>query len=183
MLFVVRERRWIEMTGRTFRSFLAGDNAGLTPTLADWEMHLTTLFPEARLKAYVEVRGSDSGPPDLILAQAALWKGLLYDEAARRRAWVLVGGASFEERLAFHQEVVRRGLRARLHGVSALELGQELVLLAEEALGRSDARHLEPLRRIAFSDKRTPAETVVSRWTGEWGRDRRRLVAALSADA
>ncbi|HEY3174604.1 MAG TPA: glutamate-cysteine ligase family protein [Candidatus Polarisedimenticolia bacterium] len=180
MLFVVREGRWIDMTGRTFRSFLAGGTAGLTPLLSDWEMHLTTLFPEARLKAYVEVRGSDSGSPDLILAQAALWKGLLYDGRARARAWELVRGASFADRVSFHRAVVRRGLRARLSGVEALDLAQELVRLAEGGLERGEIPHLEPLRRIAFEEKRSPAETLLDLWRGEWGRDARRLAASLA---
>jgi glutamate--cysteine ligase len=180
MLFVVRDGAWVDMTGRTFRSFLAGDTAGLTPLLSDWELHLTTLFPEARLKGYVEVRGSDSGSPDLILAQAALWKGLLYDEGARRRAWDVVREASFAERVAFHGQILRGGLRARLRGVEALDLAQELVRLADGGLGRTEAAYLAPLRRVAFEEKVTPAETLLRRWSGEWRRDPGRMVASLA---
>lgn len=180
MMFVVRDGKWVDMTGRTFRGFLKGDSAGLTPLLSDWEMHLTTLFPEVRLKAYVEVRGSDSAPPDVILGQTALWKGLLYSETARREAWDIVGGEDFEERNRFHRDVARRGLRARLGRLQALEIAQELVRLASEALGGHEARYLAPMRRIAFDDKRTPAESLLTRWNGEWERDPARLVAGMT---
>src|SRR6185436_9725357 len=131
MLFVVRDGSWLDMTGRTFRAYLDGDSRGLTPLLADWELHLTTLFPEVRLKGYVEVRGGDSAPPASILAQAALWKGLLYHQASRRGAWELAGAIPFDQRIAFHRQVARDGLSARSKSISALEMAQELVRLAE----------------------------------------------------
>lgn len=180
MMFVVRAGRWLNMTGRTFRSYLDGDNGGLTPTMSDWNLHLTTLFPEVRLKAYVEVRGSDSAGPDIILAQAALWKGLLYDASARRRAWELVKEIPFEERLAFHRDAGRDGLAARLRGTSAVELAQEIISLAERGLGTAESRHVGPLREAAFVDRAAPAERLLARWTTEWQHDPRRLVASLA---
>src|SRR5262249_9134537 len=151
MMFVVRDGRWLDMTGRTFGRYLEGDGAGLTPTRADWEMHLTTLFPEVRLKAYVEVRGSDSAEPEAIGAQAALGKRPRYFARARAGAWELMDGIPFAERLSFHRDVAREGLRARLRGVTALELARRLIALAEEGLGASESRHLAILRRDAFA--------------------------------
>lgn len=180
MLFVVRDGEWVDMTGRTFGAYLDGDDRDLTPTLADWELHLTTLFPEVRLKSYVEVRGSDSATPDLILAQAALWKGILYDDAARRRAWELVKAAAFEQRLAFHRAVAREGLRAALAGRPALELAQEMVAIAARGLGKPEAGHLEPLRRLAVEEKASPAELLMRRWASWRDRDPRRLVEGLA---
>jgi len=180
MMFVVRDGAWLNMTGRTFGAYLDGDRAGLTPTLADWELHLTTLFPEARLKAYVEVRGSDSTPPDAILAQAALWKGILYHEASRRRAWSMVADLSFEQRLAFARDVAREGLEARLGESSALELAQELVTLAAQGLPKDEVPHLQALRHVAFERRESPSATLLSRWSAEWQRDPRRLVASLA---
>ena len=182
MMFVVRDGSWLDMTGRTFRGFLEGDTRGLTPLVSDWEMHLTTLFPEVRLKAYVEVRGSDSAPPDVILAQTALWKGLLYDKTARLKALELVGRETFEERKRFHQDVARRGLRATLGKTPALEIAQELVRLASDALSVTESLHLAPMRRIVFDERKTPAESLLARWTGEWERVPARLVAAMSSD-
>ncbi|HZI93452.1 MAG TPA: glutamate-cysteine ligase family protein [Patescibacteria group bacterium] len=180
MMFVVRESRWLDMTGRTFRGYLDGDNAGLSPTMADWELHITTLFPEVRLKAYLEVRGSDSAGPGLVLAQAALWKGLFYDQQAARGAWSLVERATMEERLAFHRDATRNGLRARLRGIEATDLAQELIVLAERGLGPSESVHLQPLRQAAFTERAAPADALMARWSSEWRRDPRRLVEALA---
>jgi glutamate--cysteine ligase len=181
MLFVVREHGWVDMTGRTFRQFLA-NGQGLAPTFADWQLHLTTLFPEVRLKSYLEVRGSDSGPPAMVMAQAALWKGLLYDPAARRRAWGLVSGASFAERTAFWRDVTRQGLRARLRGVAARDLAGELVALAAGALPPHEADLLAPMQEVVRTGT-TPAERVRALWTGPCERQPARLVDALAREA
>ncbi|HKY33384.1 MAG TPA: glutamate-cysteine ligase family protein [Candidatus Polarisedimenticolia bacterium] len=179
MLFVVREDRWMDMTGRTFRQYLAGRNEGLSPVMADWELHLTTLFPEVRLKAYLEVRGSDSGPPDMVAAQAALWKGILYDASARRAAWEMAGRAPARERASFHREVARSGLRAKLGGHSALDLSRELIAQAARALPADEAALLEPLRRVA-DEGISPAETLLRQWNGAWDRRPPRLVRGLA---
>ncbi len=182
MLFVVRDGRWVAMTDRTFRSYMNGHSSGLTPTMGDWELHLTTLFPECRIKSWLEVRGSDSAQPDLILAQAALWKGILYDGAARRRAWELVRRHEFPQRLAFHHDVSRYGLDARLGGTPAIDLAAELLAAAAGGLPPGEAGHLDPLCRIVEQDRSCPAVDIVRRWHGEWNHDPRRLVAALAPD-
>ncbi|MFQ5702246.1 MAG: glutamate--cysteine ligase, partial [Acidobacteriota bacterium] len=182
MLFVVREGRWIDMTACTFRSFLEGGFRGLSATLDDWELHLTTLFPEVRLKSWLELRGSDSGPPDMILAQATLWKALLYDQRARRAAWRLVAGASPEQRLAFHRAVPRSGLHAKLAGRPAMELALELLEIAQEPLPPDEIALLDPLVRTVRERRRTPAEDILSHWSGAWAHDPRRLVASLAPD-
>jgi glutamate--cysteine ligase len=180
MLFVVRDHAWVNMTGRTFRQYLAG-GGGLVPTAGDWALHLTTLFPEVRLKSYLEVRGSDSGAPDLVMAQAALWKALLYDPQARRKAWELVSRPTFAQRLAFWRDVTRQGLGARLLGVPAAELAAELIRLADAALPPHEAALLEPMRTAA-STGITPADALRAWWTGPCRREPRRLVRALAMD-
>ena len=182
MFFVVRAGRWIDMTDRTFRSFIDGNDSGLTPAVADWVLHLTTLFPEVRLKAYLEVRGSDSDAPEMILAQAALWKGLLYDDEARRSAWELVGGATMEQRLTFHRDMVRTGLRATMSGRRGIDLARELLGIAQRGLPPSERPYLEPLLSLLTVDGCTRAEILLRRWSGEWGHDPRRLVESLAPD-
>ncbi len=183
MLFVVRQGRWVDMTDRTFRSYVSGRTSGLTPTHADWELHLTTLFPEVRLKSYLEVRGSDSTPAAMILAQAAIWKGLLYDAKARAAAWNLVKGIPLEDRLAFHREVPRIGLDASLAGRPALDLARELAGIAAGGLPGSERRHIEPLLSLLEDEgPHTQARTLLQLWEGEWGRDPAALVSHLSPD-
>ena len=182
MFFVVRDGRWIDLTDRTFRSFIAGNDAGLTPVVDDWVLHLTTLFPEVRLKSYLEVRGCDSDTPEMILAQAALWKGLLYDAEARRSGWALVAGAPMDQRLAFHREMVRSGLRATLCGRRGLDLARELIAISQRGLPASERPYLDPMLSLVNVDACTRAETLLRRWRGEWGHDPRRLVSSLAPD-
>jgi len=184
MFFVVRDGRYEAANGMTFRRFMAEGKAGERATLDDWARHLTTLFPEVRLKGVIEVRGADAVPPGLTCSLPALWKGLLYDAGARQAAWELVAGSSHEEREAARGDVARRGLAARFAGRPALELAKELAAISREGL-----------RRIAHAGRRDPDETgyldpvfaqlelgaspgqvVLDRWEGEWGRSLDRLI-------
>jgi len=179
MFFVVRDGRWIDMTGVPFRRFLEQGHEGLTATTADWELHLTTLFPEARIKSWMEVRGSDSGSPSMILAQTALWKGILYDRDARRLAWDLVAGGTWEERIIFHNDVIRTGLKAHYRGRTAIELGRDLIEIAASGLPGGERAFLDPLREVTESGM-TPGQVVLTRWNGPWRHAPERLVAELA---
>jgi glutamate--cysteine ligase len=184
MFFVVRDGRYQEVDGISFRRFLQEGWRGVRATLDDWSRHLTTLFPEVRLKHVIEVRGADAVPPGLTCSLPALWKGLLYDAGAREAAWQLVAGSSQEEREAARGDVARRGLAARFAGRRVLELARELAAISREGL-----------RRIAHAGRRDPDETayldpvfqqlelgvspgqvVLDRWEGEWGRSLDRLI-------
>jgi glutamate--cysteine ligase len=116
MFFVVRGGDWMPAHGMSFRKFIKKGFEGHRATLADFDMHLTTLFPEVRLKRYIEVRGCDSGDASSCLALAALYKGILYDGASRRSAWELVRDMTFKERNALLEEVCRKGPAAHLPG-------------------------------------------------------------------
>jgi len=180
MFFIVRDGEWIDMTGIPFRRFLEEGHRGMRAVNGDWQMHLTTLFPEVRLKSWLEVRGSDSGSPGMIVAQAALWKGILYDPAARRQAWDLVAGAALPQRLAFHRDVARLGLEARLSGRSARDLGRDLVTIAASHLPAVERPLLAPLEEIVATGL-TPSGRLLDQWRGPWRRDPARLVEGLAA--
>ena len=184
MFFVVRDARYEAANGMTFRRFMTEGKGGERATLDDWARHLTTLFPEVRLKHVIEVRGADAVPPGLTCSLPALWKGLLYDAGAREAAWQLVADSSHEEREAARGEVARRGLAARFAGRRVLDLARELAVISREGL-----------RRIAHAGRRDPDETgyldpvsqqlelgvspgqvVLDRWEGEWGRSLDRLI-------
>jgi len=147
LIFARRGDAWIDGEGIPFRRYLLGGHRGLRATLGDWMLHLTTIFTEVRLKTYLEVRGADSVPPDLAMALAALWTGILHDPASLAGAWNLVRKASYEERLAFHADVCRIGPAAVLGGTSAGDLARELSRIAREGLLRlgEDAGLLAPL--------------------------------------
>lgn len=166
MFFVVRRGTYHPASDYTFRRFLREGFQGERATMGDWETHLSTLFPEVRLKRYIEVRGADAGPMDMAVGLAALWRGLLEDGEARRAAWALVKNHTFAEREALRREVPRAGLKATLGGRSFKELAQELVAIARQGLqrlpeGAADVPLLEPLAARAKSG-RTAADDMLA---------------------
>ena len=183
MYFLVRGDRWTDMTAFTFRRFWTEGFAGERATLADWNAHLTTLFPEFRLKGYIEARSIDSQAPELMLAAPALIKGLFYDDDCLGAAWDLVKRWTWEERLALYHDVHRQALRARVGGIEVRELAWELVHIAEAGLqrqrsatnGEGEALYLERLRDLVRRG-RCPAELIVEKWNGAWDREPTRLV-------
>jgi glutamate--cysteine ligase len=184
MFFLVRGGSYRAAAGKTFRQVLEHGFEGQPATLKDWETHLTTLFPEVRLKRVLELRGADAVPPGLICALPALWKGLLYDAGARAAAWELVRDLAFEEREAGLEDVARRGLSAELGGRPVLDMARQLLSFAQEGLRRIDHRgesgrderlFLDPVARV-LEDGRSPGEEILLRWEGEWGRSAPRLI-------
>jgi len=173
MMFILREGRFLPLNGIPFRRFLQEGAGGHRATRADFELHLTTLFPEVRLKKYLEIRGGDSGDAATAVSQVALWKGILYDPAARSDAWEVVSGFSHEERLRFHREVSRIGPAARLGRRTAMEMGTDLHRIASAGLARlgESPALLDPLATILFERKACPGQTLRDRWLGEWKRE------------
>ncbi len=126
MYFVYRDGRYIDASGQSFRDFMQGKLpalAGERPTLKDWEDHLSTLFPEVRLKTYLEMRGADAGPWSRLCALPAFWAGILYDDAALEAAWSLVRPWTAEDRESLRRAVPTLGLRAPIRGASADSTG------------------------------------------------------------
>jgi glutamate--cysteine ligase len=184
MYFIVRGDRWIDMTALTFRQFWTAGYGGERATLADWNAHLTTLFPEFRLKGYIEARSIDSQAPDMMLAAPAMIRGVFYDDDCLWAAWDLVKQWGWEERLALYHAVHRAALRARVRSIEVWELARELLDIAEAGLSRqrqlnaagdSEAVYLEQLREMTRR-RCCPADRLVERWDGAWGRDIGRLV-------
>lgn len=171
MFFVVRDGVYHPAHGLPFRRFMAEGFAGFQATLADWEVHLSTLFPEVRLKRYIEVRGADAGPLPMAAALAALWRGLLESPTARREAFALVAAPSLSEREALRREVPRAGLAARFGGRLLRDLAVELARIADAGLaelGRlpganaeRDRQLLEPVRAYAEAG-RSPADDLLA---------------------
>jgi glutamate--cysteine ligase len=179
MFFVVRDGVYRPAGGITFRRFLEEGWQGERATVADWEIHLSTLFPEVRLKKYIEVRGADSAPLPFASALGALWRGLLDDTDARQAAWALVDGWPYVERLRLRREVPTAGLQARVAGRSLAELAVELCRIAHIGLGRlpegaGDQPLLEPLLAAAQAG-RSPADDMLDDFRAAAG-DPRKLV-------
>jgi glutamate--cysteine ligase len=179
MYFVYRNGRYIDASGQSFRDFLAGRLPALpgeVPRLGDWRDHLTTAFPEVRLKTYLEMRGADGGPWRRLCALPALWVGLLYDEAALDAACELIADWTAEEREAMRREVPWRGLATPLRTRTLREIALEMLEIARGGLarrarrdgaGEDETHFLDPLFAIAQSG-RTPAEELIDEYRTRW---------------
>jgi glutamate--cysteine ligase len=179
MYFVYRDGKYIDVAGQSFRDFLVGRLPALrgeVPTLSDWGDHLTTAFPEVRLKKFLEMRGADSGPWGRLCALPALWVGLLYDDAAMDAALDLVKDWTRDEREALREDVAKTGLKAKFRRGTAHDLARSMVEIAAGGLarrarrdskGRDESLFLEPLREIVASG-RTPAELLLEAYRDRW---------------
>lgn len=179
MYFVKRGETYYDVAGQSFRDLLAGRLASLPgerATLSDWANHVSTIFPEVRLKRYLEMRGADVGPTDRLPALSAFWVGLLYDQSALDAAWDLVKDWTAEQRQTLRDDVPRHGFKASIGGRSALELAGECLAFARSGLarrarlsaGQDETVYLEPLEDIV-SRGYTPAEELLQRYFGPWG--------------
>jgi len=188
MYFIVRDGQWFDMTHLSFRDFWEQGYRGYRATMGDWVTHLTTLFPEVRMKAYIEIRAADSQAPELMLAVPALVKGVFYEEDCLLAAWDLVKGWSWEERLEAYHAAHRQALRARVRRLPLAELARELVAIGRAGLERQrqlNARGEDEslyLERLEDSVKRglCPADLIIDKWTGAWDREIRRLIEGSS---
>lgn len=191
MYFVFRDGLYIDAAGQSFRDFLEGKLPALPgerPTLSDWNDHLSTAFPEVRLKSFLEMRGADGGPWSRICALPALWVGLLYDQGALDAAWDLIKGWSIEERQALRDSVPKLGLDAPIAGGRKLrDIAAEVLDIASSGLasrarlnssGDNETGFLEPLRDVVARGK-TPAEDLLALYHGEWGGDISRVYGAM----
>ena len=179
MYFVKRGERYIDVAGQSFRDLLAGKLPGLPgerATLSDWANHVSTIFPEVRLKRYLEMRGADGGPWRRLPAFAAFWVGLLYDEAALDAAWDLVKDWSADERQTLRDEVPKLGFKAHIRQWSVLNLAKETLKLAEQGLarrrkhdraGHDETGYLRPIQEFVARGI-TPAEALLEKFHGPW---------------
>jgi glutamate--cysteine ligase len=180
MYFIKRGADYIDVAGSSFRDLLAGKLPSLPgerATISDWANHLSTLFPEVRLKRYLEMRGADDGPRERICALSALWTGLLYDPQALDAAWDLVKGWTAEERETLRDEVPRLGFNAAIRERKVRGLARDMISLARNGLkrrrrldyysGHDESYFLDPIEEIVESGK-TPAEELLARFHGEW---------------
>jgi glutamate--cysteine ligase len=186
MYFVYRQGRYIDAAGQSFRDFLDGRLPALPgekPTLSDWADHLTTLFPEARLKKYIEMRGADGGPWRRLCALPAFWVGLIYDETALDAALEVCAGWTQEERERLRADAAEHGLAARIRGRTMRELAGQLLDIAEAGLRAraeawdfdADESHFLNALRDSVERGETLADEFLRLYGTEWEGDLSRL--------
>ena len=182
MYFVYRSGQYIDVAGASFRDFMAGKLAqlpGELPTIDDWSDHLTTLFPEVRLKRFLEMRGADGGRARRIIALPAFWVGLLYDPGALAAAWDLVKDWSEPERQGLRDAVPREGLAARFRSGTMLDIARKATRIsrrglaaraAKNASGDDETRYLEVVEEVVRTG-RSPADEFIASFNGAWRGD------------
>jgi glutamate--cysteine ligase len=192
MYFVFRDGKYIDVAGRRFRDFLDGrlpELPGEKPTITDWNDHLSTAFPEVRLKSFLEMRGADGGRWSRICALPALWVGLLYDDEALDAAWTLVKDWSIEQRETLRHHVPKLALEAITpDGQSMRDFAMQVLGIATDGLtrraqlnsaGDNESGFLDPLRDVVATGM-TPADRLLAKYRDEWGGDLSRIYEEFS---
>ena len=193
MYFVYRDGVYIDALGQSFRDFLKGQLPALpgqTPTLSDWADHLTTIFPEARVKKFIEMRGADGGPWRRLCALPAFWVGLIYDQGALDAAWDLVKDWDAKTREALRVAASVDGLQARVGAISMHELARQVVALSEAGLKARacpgaggmvpDETHFLNALKESLDTGQVPADELLDRYHSDWNRDLTRVYAEYS---
>jgi glutamate--cysteine ligase len=193
MYFVYRDGKYIDALGQSFRDFLDGRLPALPgekPTFSDWADHLTTIFPEVRLKRFMEMRGADGGPWRQICALPALWVGLLYDGASLDAAWDVCRDWTAEERDALRHDAGKFGLRATIRGRPLLEIAREVLAISQSGLKaracagaggmiEDETHFLNALHEIVGAEQ-TGSDEMLARYAGAWKGDLSRIYADYS---
>ena len=193
MYFVYRGGKYIDALGQSFRDFLEGKLPALpgeTPTLSDWADHLTTAFPEARLKQYIEMRGADGGPWRRLCALPAFWVGLMYDQSALDAAWDLVKDWDAETREALRVAASVAGLQGVANGVKIHDVAREAVVIAEAGLKARampgagglipDETHFLNALQESIESGKVPADELLEKYHGDWDGDLTRIYDEFS---
>jgi glutamate--cysteine ligase len=186
MYFVMRDGRYINTAGESFRTFLKGklpQLPGEKPVLKDWSDHITTIFPEVRLKTYLEMRGCDSGPSRRLCAMPALFVGLLYNQSSLDAAWDLVKDWTKDQRQALRDAVPRQALKAMISGQTVQDIAKEVLAISRAGLearnergckGKTEAAFLDVLDETATTGK-TAAENLLDLYHSSWNRNIERV--------
>ncbi|WP_371155113.1 glutamate--cysteine ligase [Jannaschia sp. 2305UL9-9] len=193
MYFVYRDGKYVDALGQSFRDFMRGELPALpgeVPTLSDWADHLTTLFPEARIKKYMEMRGADGGPWRRLCALPAFWVGLLYDDTALDAAWDLARGWDQETREELRVAASVDGLQARVGDIRMHDLARELVDIAHAGLKSRampgaggmipDETHFLNALRESVETGQAPADELLAKYHGDWNGDLTRIYGEYS---
>lgn len=193
MYFVYRDGKYLDALGQSFRDFLNGKLPALPgeiPTLSDWADHLTTVFPEARVKKFIEMRGADGGPWRRLCALPALWVGLTYDQEALDAAWDLVKGWDHETREGLRRAASRDALQGQANGIKLHDLARQVVEIAELGLKNraktgaggliADETHFLNALKESVDSGKVPADELLDQYNGDWQGDLTKIYGEYS---
>ncbi|MBE0477601.1 glutamate--cysteine ligase [Candidatus Aerophobetes bacterium] len=177
MFFILRDEGWIEVKNTTFSKYLKEGYQGYRATLDDWELHLSTIFTEVRVRSYIEIRNADCQRMELLPAIPALWKGILYSKNSLAEVLSLLKGVSWENICELYRVVPHQGLRTKIEKVRLLDLAKEILKIARAGLkeqeklndkGEDESIYLAQLMQLLIEDELCPAEVIIKNWKGSW---------------
>jgi len=182
MYFIYRDGNYIDVSGLSFENFLEGSLAelpGEKPTIFDWENHLTTIFPEVRLKSFLEMRGADGGKFESVCALSSFWVGLLYDQISLDSSWDLIKDFDVDKIQDLRLEIIKNGFKSSFGNSTVLSLATSVLNLSNEGLkrrnvlnrnGQDESIFLNPLRKI-IETERTPSDELIKKFLEDWDKD------------
>ena len=182
MYFIYRDGNYIDVSGLSFENFLEGSLAklpGEKPTIFDWENHLTTIFPEVRLKSFLEMRGADGGKFESVCALSSFWVGLLYDQVSLDSSWDLIKDFDVDKIQDLRLEIIKNGFKSSFGNSTVLSLATSVLNLSNEGLkrrnvlnrnGQDESIFLNPLRKI-IETERTPSDELIKKFLEDWDKD------------
>ncbi|MDE0849910.1 glutamate--cysteine ligase [Yoonia sp.] len=193
MYFVYRDGKYIDALGMSFRDFLKGELPALPgekPLLSDWADHLTTVFPEARIKQFIEMRGADGGPWRRLCALPAFWVGMMYDQTALDAAWDLCKDWTAEQREALRVAASVDGLQAKVDGINMHDVAREVVAISHAGLKArakpgaggmvADETHFLNALHETIETGKTPADELMDHYNGDWNGDLKKVYSGFS---
>ncbi|MCR9114613.1 MAG: glutamate-cysteine ligase family protein, partial [Rhodobacteraceae bacterium] len=193
MYFVYRDGVYHNALGQSFRDFLKGELPALPgekPTLSDWADHLTTIFPEARIKKFMEMRGADGGPWRRLCALPAFWVGLMYDQSSLDTAWDIAKGWDADTREALRVAASKDALQAQVGDISMRDLAREVLAISEAGLKARacpgaggmvpDETHFLNALRESVDSGKVPADELLEHYAGDWDGDLTRIYSEFS---
>ena len=188
MYFIHRDGNYIDVAGCSFEDFLNGNLKqlpGEKPHLIDWENHLTTIFPEVRLKSFLEMRGADGGRFESVCALSSFWVGLLYDSTSLDSSWAIVKNFNTDQLQELRIKVAKNGLNSSVEGIDLKTLTRKILNLSSDGLrrrdilnanGENESIYLDPLEKILSTGK-SPSDELIERFSKNWDKN---LVNMLS---
>ena len=184
MMFLKKDDKWINMRGITFRDYLKNGYNNCKATIEDWYLHMSSFFPDVRLRNYIEIRNCDSQKSDLIPSVPALWKGILYNNDAMAASLNLVNGLSWEDINELKNLTPKYALEAEIKGIKLKDIAKELVNIAENSLkslaelnekNQDESIYLENLKKLVSKGK-TPSNIILEHWYADWNKDINKLI-------
>ena len=184
MVFLKKDDKWINMKGLTFREYIKNGYNDYKATIDDWFLHMSSFFPDVRLKNFLELRNCDCQRSDLLYAIPALWKGIMYDDNALDCSWNLIKDFNWEERLELRRLVPKYGLNICFNGIKLVDIAKEIVNTAISSLKsmkevnedfQDETIYLKNLKDI-LSKNQTPADIILNNWNKSWNKDMGKLI-------